>query len=71
MYFMTQFFVNSVIALISIAIWCLIVKWFNKREKKELKIGYHDLEPNSMLYFTQKELKEFLDKKDEKKSKNY
>ena len=69
MYFMTQFFVNSVIALISIAIWCLIVKWFNKREKKELKIGYHDLEPNSMLYFTQKELKEFLDKKDEKKAK--
>lgn len=66
MYFMTQFFVNSVIALISIAIWCLIVKWFNKREKKELKIGYHDLETNSMLYFTQKELKEFLDKKDEK-----
>lgn len=70
MYFMRQFIVNSVIAFVSIVIWCLIVKWFNKREKKEQKIGYHDLETNSMLYFTQKELKDFLDKKDEKKAKN-
>lgn len=69
MYFMRQFIVNFIIALTSIVIWCLIVNWFNKREKKEQKIGYHDLETNSMLYFTQKELQEFLDKKDEKKAK--
>lgn len=69
MYFMRQFIVNSIITFMAIVIWYLIVKWFNKREKKEQKIGYHDLETNSMLYFTQKELKEFLDKKDEKKAK--
>lgn len=56
------------ITIIGIITFEVIIKRFNDRKKKQ-KIGYHDLETNSMLYFTKKELKDFLDKKDEKKAK--